>query len=60
MGNNWKKAAGSSPRIDSAIPLSDDDVKEYFESEIFKRSGCLQIEKLKISLGLDPKVYVSH
>ncbi len=43
MGNNVKKlaGAGSSPRINSAVPVTEDEVNQYFESETFKRSGCL-------------------
>jgi hypothetical protein len=42
MGNNVKKlaGAGSSPRID-APPVPDEEVDQYFESETFKRSGCI-------------------
>lgn len=51
MGNNVKKLMGdSSPRIthDTALMVTDEAVHNYFhESETFKISGCVEIDKLK-------------
>lgn len=64
MGNNVKKLMGdSSPRIshDNTNMATDDNVHKYFhENETFKVSGCVNIEKLMQSLGIDPKIYVSY
>ena len=58
MGNNMKKLTGanSSPRID----ISSEDVDKYFESETFKRSGCIQLEKFKSLLCPQLDKYVIH
>ena len=48
--------ANSSPRID----ISSEDVDKYFESETFKRSGCIQLEKFKSLLCPQLDKYVIH
>jgi hypothetical protein len=64
MGNKADKAGGgcSSPLpLDQITPASDEDVTKYFdEDHTFSVSGCIDIAKLKRSLGIDPKVYVAY
>ena len=64
MGNKADKVGGggSSPLpLDQITPASEEDVTKYFdEDRTFTVSGCIDIEKLKKSLGIDAKVYVAY
>ena len=64
MGNKAEKGGGggSSPLpLDRILPSSEEEVTHYFEENpSFAVSGCVDIGKLKRSLGIDPKLYVAY
>ena len=68
MGNNAAKLipkGGNSPSFTKlsspGSSASEEQVAKYFEEgEIFKLSGCIDVNKLQGSLGIDPKVYVAY
>ena len=64
MGNKADKAGGggsSTLPLDQITPASEEDVTKYFDEDpTFSVSGCIDIGKLKRSLGIDPKVYVAY